>query len=82
MFMPSTSLEIVATLCVVSMTTLVVAAGVIDGDGEIDTIGPGDGAAICCGSGGNALLLEPPHAATPSEMNAHKTARKRFMRIS
>src|SRR5579859_559200 len=73
MFIPSTSLEIVAMVCDVSTTTLAVADGIIDGDGDADAVGPGEGIWTCGGNGGNALLLELPHAVTPSEMTAHKT---------
>jgi hypothetical protein len=82
MFMPSTSFEIVATSCDVSTTTFAVADGVIDGEGDAEAVGPGEGSWICGGNGGNALLLELLHAVTPSEMIEHKTTRQRFMRIS
>ena len=81
MFMPSTSLEIVATFCDASTTTLAVADGVIDGDGDVEAVAPGDGATICGGNGGNALLLlELPHAVIASEIIAHNTTKQRFMR--
>jgi hypothetical protein len=58
-----------------------VAVGVIEGDGDTEAEGPGEGIWICGGNGGNALLLELPHAVTPSEMIAHKTTMQRFMRM-
>jgi hypothetical protein len=54
----------------------------MDGDGDAEAVGPGEGAWICGGNGGKALLLEPPHAVMPSEMTVHKTTKQRFMRTS